>query len=98
MRSVIITSLVIVVILGLAGCRFENEKYWGMPASYGLSRAMERGFMPEGWIQFYVFTGFFDLLLMPVTLIHDFIVMVFDPPRKFKWEEQRELRQMLYGY
>ncbi len=81
-----------------AGCRFTSEKYWGMPATYGLAHAMEIGDMPDGWVYLYPFTAAFDIILLPFTSIHDMIIALLNPPTRFKWEEQKEVRQMLYGY
>ncbi len=80
------------------GCRFESEKYWGMPASFGLYSAMEKGEMPDGWGYLYPITAMFDIVLLPFTTLHDLIVLMFDPPSRFTWEEDRAARQMLYGY
>lgn len=98
MRQMLLLFLAGALLLGAAGCRFHSEKYWGLPATYGLHDSMDRGVMPDGWIQFYAVTTLVDLLLLPVTAVHDLYIAIFDPPHRFRWEEQRLERQMVHGY
>jgi len=98
MARIAVALLLVTLVLGVAGCRFSSEKYWTLPASYGLNNAIEKGSMPDGWIQFYAATAIVDLLMLPVTLVHDFFILLLDPPAHFAWQEKRLVRQMVNGY
>ena len=97
-RRLIVMALLLTLLLTVTGCRFASEKYWSMPATYGLAHNMERGDIPEGWIQFYLITGIVDVVVLPITVIHDFFVLIFDPPHQSTWKEKQLERQMVHGY
>ena len=97
-RKLVVIALLLTLLLSVTGCRFASEKYWSMPATYGLVDDMERGNIPEGWIQFYLITGIVDIVLLPITVIHDFFILIFDPPHQTTWEQKRLERQMIYGH